>query len=112
MSLVVKFLLTLPISELGEHQGSFENLTLRVRQGSSVFNTEQYTIGFSSIRNLNHHRNELTIALLKDVELSTCHFYGFYIRFMLALGKQKSCDPAKKPASMCPNVLNKYEMTK
>lgn len=54
MILVAKFLLTLPISELGEHQGSFKNLTLRVRQGSAVFNTEQYTMVLYSIRNLNH----------------------------------------------------------
>lgn len=93
----------------------FENLTLKVKQGSAVFNSEQWIgldcIGLSSIRNLNQLRSELRIVSTddsKDMKLSVCHFYPFILSLLLL--RAEVLWSSKKPASMCPNVLS-CEMT-
>lgn len=58
----------------------FENPTLRVREGSAAFNTEQCAAASSSVRNLSQQRSELAVVLSdqsKDVKGSVCHFYAF-----------------------------------
>lgn len=93
----------------------FVNLTLRVKQGSAVFNSEQWTgldcIGLSSIRNLNQLRSELRIVLTddsKDMKLSVCHFYPF-IWSLLLLWEGRSLVIQQKACKYVPKCFELWD---
>lgn len=96
----------------------FQNLTLRVKQDSAVFNTEQWIVldcvGLSTIRNVNQLRSELRIVLTdysKDRKHIVCRFYAF-MSGLLLLWEGRSLVIQQKAASVYPSVLNHCEMTK
>lgn len=87
----------------------FQNLTLRVKQDSAVFNTEQWIVldcvGLSTIRNVNQLRSELRIVLTdysKDRKHIVCRFYAFMSGLLLLwegrslVIQQKACQCVPK----------------